>query len=113
MKKYKAQLVVQGFEQKVDIDFFDTYMLVASITTIYILLALTSIHKIFVHQIDVKTTFLHEDIDEEIYIIQPKSFIVSGQEHKVCKLIRSLYRLEQAPKQWHKKFDSIIISYGF
>ena len=44
---------------------------------------------------------------------QPEGFIAPGQENKVCKLIRSLYGLKQAPKQWHQKFDKIILSYGF
>ena len=52
-------------------------------------------------------------MDEEIYKEQPKGFKVKGQEHKVCKLGKSLYGLKQAPKQWHEKFDKIILYYGF
>ena len=62
---------------------------------------------------DVKTTFLHGNIDEEICMLQPEGFVMPGQEHKVCKLIKSLYGLKQAPKQWHDKFDNVIISNGF
>ena len=36
-----------------------------------------------------------------------------GNERKVCKLIKSLYGLKQAPKQWHEKFDAVILSNGF
>ncbi|CAM8978506.1 unnamed protein product [Rhodiola kirilowii] len=36
-----------------------------------------------------------------------------GNENKVCKLIKSLYGLKQAPKQWHQKFDEVILSSGF
>ena len=61
---------------------------------------------------DVKTTFLNGDLDEEIYMEQPEGFVILGQQKKVCKLIKSLYGLKQAPKQWHEKFDSIVLSTG-
>jgi len=44
---------------------------------------------------------------------QPKGFALLGNEHKVCKLIKSLYGLKQTPKQWHEKFDYVILEYGF
>ena len=47
---------------------------------------------------DVKTVFLNGDLDEEIYMEQPEGFIIPGQEKKVCQLVKSLYRLKQAPK---------------
>ena len=96
--KYKARLVAKWFTQKKGLDYFDTYSLVSSITTIRILIALASIHNLVIHQMDVKTAFLNGDLDEEIYMEQPEGFIVKGQEHKVCKLVKSLYDLKQAPK---------------
>src|SRR3954465_2548442 len=62
---------------------------------------------------DVKTTFLNGELDEEIYMQQPDGFDVNGQERKVCKLLKSLYGLKQAPKQWHGKFDKTLTSTGF
>ena len=44
---------------------------------------------------------------------QPKGFVVPGQEHKICKLVKSLYGLKQAPKQWHKKLDKVVLKNGF
>ncbi|CAM8886974.1 unnamed protein product [Rhodiola kirilowii] len=44
---------------------------------------------------------------------QPEGFIMPGNENKVCKLIKSLYGLKQALKQWHQKFDKVILSNGF
>ncbi|GKD50888.1 zinc finger, CCHC-type containing protein, partial [Tanacetum coccineum] len=88
------------------IDYFDTYAPVARITTIRLLLALAAIH-------DVKTTFLNGDLDEEVYMKQPEGFVMPGNEHKVCKLVKSLYGLKQAPKQWHQKFDEVVLSSGF
>ena len=111
--KYKARLVIQGFRQKEGIDFFDTYAPVARISTIRLLLALAAIHDLVIHQMDVKTAFLNGDLDEEIYMKQPEGFVMPGHENKVCKLKKSLYGLKQAPKQWHQKFDDVVLSNGF
>ena len=62
---------------------------------------------------DVKTAFLNGDLEEEIYMEQPEGFVIHGQEEKVCKLDKSLYGLKQAPKQWHEKFDNLMLSNGF
>ena len=56
------------------------------------------LHKLGIHQMDVKTAFLNDELNEEIYMEQPEGFIVKGQEHKVCKLVKFLYSLKQATK---------------
>ncbi|KAJ9553540.1 hypothetical protein OSB04_017585 [Centaurea solstitialis] len=111
--KFKARLVIQGFRQKPGIDYFDTYAPVARISTIRLLIALAAIHNLVVHQMDVKTAFLNGELDEEVYMKQPEGFVMPSNEHKVCKLVKSLYGLKQAPKQWHQKFDEVILSSGF
>ena len=83
-EKYKARLVAKGFSQKQNVDYFDTFGPVTKIYSICILIALTSIYKLSIHQMDVKTTFLNEDLDEEIYMLQPKGCITPGQENKVA-----------------------------
>uniref|UniRef100_A0A2N9GVD6 CCHC-type domain-containing protein n=1 Tax=Fagus sylvatica TaxID=28930 RepID=A0A2N9GVD6_FAGSY len=74
---------------------------------------LASIYKLVVHQMDVKTAFLNGDLDEEVYMDQPEGFVLPGNEKKVYKLVKSLYGLKQAPKQWHEKFDTVILANGF
>uniref|UniRef100_A0A2N9GSR4 Integrase catalytic domain-containing protein n=1 Tax=Fagus sylvatica TaxID=28930 RepID=A0A2N9GSR4_FAGSY len=64
-------------------------------------------------QMDVKTAFLHGDLEEEIYMVQPEGFEAKGKEHKVCRLKKSLYGLKQAPRQWYKKFDSFMVGQGY
>jgi hypothetical protein len=113
IQTFKARLVAKGFRQNEDIDYFDTYAHVAMITSIHILMTLASIYDLYVHQMDVKTTFLNGDLDEEVYMEQPEGFVLFNNEKKVCKLVKSLYGLKQAPKQWHEKFDTIILSNGF
>ena len=47
---------------------------------------------------NVKTSFLNGDLEEEIYMLQLEVCITPGQENKVCKLNKSLYGLKQTPK---------------
>jgi hypothetical protein len=70
-----------------------------------VLLFLAASYGLLVHQMDVKTSFLNGELEEEIYMDQPDGFVSKGQEGMVCKLLKSLYSLKQAPKQWHQKFD--------
>ncbi|KAH0642979.1 hypothetical protein KY289_033953 [Solanum tuberosum] len=72
-----------------------------------------SLHENRIEQMDVKTTFLHGDLEEEIYMKQPESFKVDGKEIFVCKLRKSLYGLKQAPRQWYKKFESVMGEQGY
>ena len=113
VEKYKARLVVQGFRQKEGLDFFDTYSPVTRITSIRILIAIAALRNLEIHQMDVKTAFLNGDLEEEIYMKQPDGYVVPTQENKVCRLVKSLYGLKQAPKQWHAKFDNVMMSSGF
>nr|KAJ0195830.1 hypothetical protein LSAT_V11C700359790 [Lactuca sativa] len=101
--KYKARLVIQGFRKNEGIDFFDTSVIVARIATILLLLALEAIHNLVIHQMDVKTSFLNGDLDEEIYMKQPKGFVMLGNEHKVCQLKKSLYFFETSTKTMESK----------
>jgi len=55
--KFKARLVAKGYKQRHGVDYFDTYAPVARISSIRCLIALASIHKLVVHQMDVKTAF--------------------------------------------------------
>ena len=96
--KYKEKLVAKGYNQKKGIDYFDTFAPVTRISSIRVLIALASIHKLFVHQIDVKTVFLNGELQEEIYMDRPEDCIAEVNEHKGCKLVKSLYGLKQALK---------------
>ena len=111
--KYKVRLVIKGYKQREGLDYFDTYSPVTRISSIRMLIAIAAIHNLEIHQMDVKTTFLNGDLDEEIYMEQPEGIIVPGQEKKVCRLVKSLYGLKQAPVQWHEKIDSVMMTNGF
>ena len=78
LHSYKARLVAKGFQQKEGIDYFDTYAPIAKITSIRIIFSLASIYNLHVHQMDVKTAFLNEDLNEEVYMEQPEGFVLPG-----------------------------------
>jgi hypothetical protein len=62
---------------------------------------------------DVKTTFLNGDLYEDVYMTQPKGFVMKGKEHMGCRLRKSIYDLKQASRQWNLKFDETITKFGF
>ena len=70
-------------------------------------------HDLELEQLDVKTAFLHGELEEEIYMDQAEGCIVPNKENYVCKLKKSLYGLKQSPRQWYKRFDSFILLHGF
>ena len=111
--KYKARLVVKGFGQKKGIDFDEILSPVVKLSSIRIILGLATNQDLEIEQLDVKTTFLHGDLEEEIYMQQPEGFEDKRKEDLVCKLKKSLYGLKQAPRQWYKKFDSFMVGHGY
>ncbi|RDX71308.1 hypothetical protein CR513_49366, partial [Mucuna pruriens] len=97
--RYKARLVVKGFKQRKDVDFNEIFSLVVKMSSIKIMLSLASTFVLEVEQMNVKTTFLHGDLEEEIYMKQLDGFQISGKEDYVYRLRKSLYGLKQAPRQ--------------
>jgi hypothetical protein len=76
-------------------------------------MALVAHYDLELHQMDVKTTFLNGDLDENVYRAQPKGFIVKGKECIGCHLKKSIYELKQASRQWYLKFNGTIRKFRF
>ena len=62
---------------------------------------------------DVKSTFLNGDLEEEVYIEQPEGFILRNDANLVCKLKKALYSLKQAPRAWYFHLDKYLQQQGF
>jgi hypothetical protein len=84
--KYKARLMGKGYTQKEGEDFSDSYSPVARLITICVLFSLAVSHGLLVHQMDVKTTFLNWELEEEIYMTQPDEFIVKVKRTRCVSL---------------------------
>ena len=81
--------------------------------SIRIMLAIAVYHDYEIWQMDVKTTFLNKNLEEEVYMTQSKRFVSSGRANQACKLNRSIYRLKQASRSWNIHFDETVKSFGF
>jgi len=62
---------------------------------------------------DVKTTFLHGSLKEEVYVEQLEGFEVLDRKTHVCRLKKALYGLKQAPRAWYERIDSYLMKLGF
>ena len=112
-EKYKARFVARGFSQKEGIDYDDIFAPVAHYTTIWSIIALAATQGWSLHQMDVKTTFLHGSIKEEVYVEQPLGFEIQDRDSYVCRLKKTLYGLKQAPKAWYERIDIYLMKLGF
>eukprot|EP00253_Pinus_taeda_P010286 PITA_10286 len=113
VEKYKAYFVAHGFSQKEGIDYDDIFAPVARYTTICSIIALAASQGWNLHQMDVKTAFLHGLIKEEVYVEQPEGFEIHDREYHVCKLKKAIYGLKQAPRAWYERIDGYLMKLGF
>jgi hypothetical protein len=113
IERHKMKFVARGFSQVEGIDYEETFSPIARYTSIRIIISLTASMGWKIHQMDVKTTFLNGEFEEEIHIEKPYGFVIHEKESHVCRLKKALYGLKHAPQNWYVRIDGHLMSLGF
>ncbi|KAI3771975.1 hypothetical protein L6452_03148 [Arctium lappa] len=114
MQEELLQFVLQnGYTQEEGIDYEEVFAPVARIEAIRLFLAYASFMKFKVYQMDVKSAFLYDKIEEEVYVCQPPGFENPKYPDRVYKLKKALYGLHQAPRAWYDTLSTYLLENGF
>nr|GEU40771.1 putative ribonuclease H-like domain-containing protein [Tanacetum cinerariifolium] len=109
----KARLVAQGHTKEEGIDYEEVFAPVARIEAIRLFLAYASFMGFMVYQMDVKSAFLYETIEEKVYFCQPPGLEDPDHPDKVYKVVKALYGLHQAPRAWYETLATYLLENGF
>ena len=109
--RFKARLVAQGFTQKHNVDYDETYAPVGTYTALRILIALAAFYDWDIRQIDISTAFLHGRLKHKIFMRAPNNIHV--QNGKVLRLIKTLYGLKQSSREWYERLREELLIMGF
>lgn len=113
VKRFKARLVARGFSQQFGVDYEETYAPVMKYKTLRILLALVAARDLTLELIDVQTAYLNAELKEVVYMQQPEGYEQGSPKEYVCRLLRAIYGLKQAGREWNAHLNTFILSLGF
>src|SRR6266852_9072531 len=111
--RYRVRLVAKGFTQIFGLDYDEIFSPVAQFESLRLLLALAALEDWEIHQMDMKSAFLNELLDEKIYMEQPEGFVDPDHLNKVCLLNKAIYGLKQASRAWNQQFHGVLLDLGF
>jgi hypothetical protein len=109
--RYRARLVARGFAQRHGYDYLETFSPVVRMDTLRAILALVPKMKLKVQQMDVKGAYLNGILQETIYMVQPEGH--EDGTDRVCELIKTIYGLKQAGREWNKQLDIKLREHGY
>ena len=105
--------MAKRFIQTYGVDYSETFSPVAKLDTIRVLFSIASNLDWPLHQFDVKNTFLHGELQEEVYMEAPPGFTSGFSENKECRLRKALYGLKQFPRAWFGRFTSTMKRFDY
>jgi len=111
VERYKARLVARGFTQTRGVDFNETFAPVTRLDNLWLLIANAVENDWEFRQIEVKTAYLYTKLDEEVYMEAPEG-LTAVPDGYCCRLIRALYGLRQAGRQWYHELSGVMKKFG-
>ena len=109
--RFKARLVAKGCAQRLGYDYSETFSPVVRMDTIRAIIALVPSMGLKIRQLDIKGAYLNGILKEKVYMRQPEGY--EDGTDRICELLKTLYGLKQAGREWNKEFDSKIKTFGY
>ena len=109
--KYKARYVAKGYSQIEGVNYDQVFSPTPKLVSLRILIQLSVEYDMTIHQMDVKSAYLHAPIDCDIYVKQPEGY--QQGDNLVWKLKKSLYGLKQSGRNWNATIHNHFMSHDF
>lgn len=103
----------KGYSKVEGLYYEETFAPVVRLETIRIFLAFACYNDFKVYEMDVKSTFLNGDLEEEVYMEQPEGFAFTDKPNYVCRLKKAMYGLKQPQRAWYSRLDKYLQKLGF
>lgn len=94
-------------------NYWETYSPVIRYETIRMLLAVAAEKDLHMHQIDISNAYLNSDLEEDVYLKQPKNYVDKENPGKVLKLQKAIYGLKQSERLWNDALNEVLQNMGF
>ena len=111
--RYKARLVARGFTQKKGFDYQEVFAPVVRHTTIRLFMAIRTLRRMKVLQLDISMAFLNGDIDYDVFITTPKGLEHSLSPNQALKLVKGLYGTKQGARCWNIELTNTLMAHGY